>query len=407
MRKHAGHRPQIAAVSGKALLVSLVLAALIPGTVRAQSTPVAPVELDVVLPLTGAAGFAGQDEKRAMEAFELNVNAHGGIAGRPLQIIYHDDQTNARVDVQLMTEIMTRKPAVVVGPAISGLCSAVGPLMANTGPVDYCISPSISPAKGSFVFSNGPQQSDLIATQIRYFRDRGITKIAAITSTDGTGQDADRALDAEFANADNQRAGVQLIDREHFAPTDISVSAQLARIKQSGAGALIAWTSGTPLGTILRGARDSGLDIPIGTSPSNMTHAQMAQYATILPKELFFSGAPYPVGIGSNRAVQALVDDYLASLKRAGIASDYQSGVAWDPMLIVVEALRKVGPTASAEQLRAYIASLRNFAGIDGVYDFVRIPQRGIDDKNLIVMKYDAQHDTFVAATRVGGAIVK
>jgi branched-chain amino acid transport system substrate-binding protein len=170
----------------------------------------APVEVDVLLSLTGSAGFSGQEIKKTVDLFEANVNAHGGIAGRPLKFLVHDDQTSTQLDVQLINDSISHKRAVVIGPMLSGLCSAVAPL-ASAGPLTYCLSPSISPPPGSYVFSNGPQQADFIATMLRYFRDRGIKRIAAITTTDGTGQDADKALAARFGDADNQRVGLERV----------------------------------------------------------------------------------------------------------------------------------------------------------------------------------------------------
>ena len=41
-----------------------------------------------------------------------------------------------------------------------------------------------------------------------------------------------------------------VVAREHFNLTDISVAAQMANIKSSGAQALIAWSTGTPVATI-------------------------------------------------------------------------------------------------------------------------------------------------------------
>ena len=37
--------------------------------------------------------------------------------------------------------------------------------------------------------------------------------------------------------------------------------------------------------------------------------------------------------------------------------------LAWDPVLILVDALRHVGPNASAQQVRDYILSSRNWPG--------------------------------------------
>ena len=41
----------------------------------------------------------------------------------------------------------------IIGSAIVAMCNAMAPLMQN-GPVMYCFSPGIHPAKGSYVFSS-------------------------------------------------------------------------------------------------------------------------------------------------------------------------------------------------------------------------------------------------------------
>ena len=385
-----------------AIVVSLSLGAA-PAALPAQEGP---VDLDVIISLTGPVGFAGQANQKSLAVFESDVNAHGGIRGRPLHLVFHDDQTSPQLVVQLMNGIIARHPAVVVGPAFAALCNAVAPMVAN-GPVDYCLSPSIYPPKGSYVFSNGPSQADLIGAIVHYFRDRGIKRIAAITTTDATGQDADKAINDELATADSKRAGLVLSAHEHYNPSDIDVTAQIARMKTGNPGAVICWTSGTPLGTFLRSFKQSGLEIPVGTSPSNMTRAQMTQYASILPQEIYFSGAPFPVGLGANLVVRALVDDYTNLIKRAKIDADYQTGLAWDPLSIVVDALRRVGPNATAQQVRDYIGTLRGFAALDGIFDFVNVPQRGIDQSNLIVMKWEPKNDGWIGVTRVGGGLLR
>jgi branched-chain amino acid transport system substrate-binding protein len=381
----------------------IVSAALVPRAVPAQE---APFDLDVMLSLTGSGAFGGLTNQKSQVVFEQLVNAQGGIRGRPLHLVFHDDQTSPQLAVQLMTSIMNRHPAVVIGPAYAALCNAVAAMVPN-GPVDYCLSPTIYPPKGSYVFSNGPSQADLIATMVRYYKDRGIKRVAVVTTTDATGQDADKAIAAAFALPEMKTAGVALVAHEHYNPTELDIGAQIARMKSSNPGGVICWTSGTPLATFLRGWQQTGLDIPIGTSPSNMTRIQMTQYKPILPHQLFFTGAPYPVGMGQNLAVRALVDEYANAMKKANIVTDLQTGLSWDPLSIVVDALRHVGPTATATQIRDYIATLRGFAALDGLYDFVQIPQRGIDGSNLIVMQWDAPRDTWIAATRIGGGLLR
>lgn len=386
-----------------ALGLTAALAAASPAA-PADAQP-APIDIDVLLSLTGPGGFAGAAQAKSLATLESAVNARGGVRGRSVHFVIHDDQTSPAVAVQLMNAAIARKPAVVLGPSFAALCNATLPMVAN-GPVDYCLSPSLYPPRGSYAFSNGPSQADLVAACVRYFRDRGIKRIAAITTTDATGQDADKALIAEFGSDAAKAAGLTLVAHEHYAVADLEVSAQIARIKSATPGAVINWTSGTAFGTFLRGLQQSGLDVPVGAAPSNMTRAQMTQYAAILPRELYFSGVGFAVGAAPTRGARAQIALYGDAIKAAGIAGDYQTGLAWDPGLIVIEAFRKYGPDATAAQVHDFIENLRGFNGISGTYDFTEVPQRGVDIRNLLVMRWDAARDGWIAASKIGGGLL-
>jgi hypothetical protein len=61
----------------------------------------------------------------------------------------------------------------------------------------------------------------------------------------------------------------------------------------------------------------------------------------------------------------------------------------WDPARIIISGLRKLGPNATPEQLRDYIASLHSFAGVSGAYDFSVGDQHGLTQDAQIVVRYD------------------
>ena len=44
--------------------------------------------------------------------------------------------------------------------------------------------------------------------------------------------------------------------------------------------------------------------------------------------------------------------------------------LSWDPGMLVISAYRKLGVEAKPEQIRAYLAGVKGWAGINGVYDF-------------------------------------
>ena len=74
-----------------------------------------PYNIDVVLPLTGGAAFLGKAEQAALQQAEKQLEKSEGIGGRPIKFVFHDDQSSPQTAVQLATQIVNAKPAVVMG----------------------------------------------------------------------------------------------------------------------------------------------------------------------------------------------------------------------------------------------------------------------------------------------------
>jgi branched-chain amino acid transport system substrate-binding protein len=362
-----------------------------------------PYEINALVPLTGGGAFLGSAYKEAFAAVETIVNRTGGIQGRPLKFVLSDTQTNPQVALQLVNGLIAKHVAVFIDGGPAGVCSASIPVVLNSGPLDYCLSPGVHPSAGGYVLSSSVSTEDLAKTLVRFFRTRGWTHLGLITSTDTTGQDLDRQIGTVLALPENQ--GVRLIAQEHFNTTDLSVVAQMTRIKAAAPDVLITWSTGTPFGTLLHGINDVGIDVPVSSTNANQTYAQMKAYAAFLPKQLYFpttlsvvpsSEAPAPV-----RSAQ---DVYFSSFRQSGVRPDLAHNLAWDPALIIVDALRHLGPSATAQQLRDYILKQRSWIGINGRYDFTTGDQRGLGADGSAVDLWDPAKDTWVQVSRPGGA---
>jgi branched-chain amino acid transport system substrate-binding protein len=362
-----------------------------------------PYEIHIILPMTGGGSFVGKGQQDSLQSLEATVNKGGGIQGRPLHLVFHDDQTSPQIAVQLATSLVAQKPAVILGSSLVAMCNAMAPLMKN-GPVMYCLSPALHPPAGGFAFSASSSSFDQIAALIRYYRLKGWTEIAALSGTDATGQDADRAIEQILAMPEN--SGVKLVEHQHFNPTDVSVAAQMERIKASGAKAVIAWSTGAPVATVFKGAIQAALDLPIAPSSGNQTFAQMAQYADFLPKQFMVPSALFPEHEGVlqlDPRIETAQHEMYAILGERGLKADNMVATSWDAGLIVVEALRKLGPDATAEQLRQYIAGLTDFAGVDGIYDFTAYPERGLGPLSSAIVRYDSEGKHWVWLSKPGG----
>jgi branched-chain amino acid transport system substrate-binding protein len=305
-----------------------------------------------------------------------------------------------------MTQALERHPAIVFDGGPATTCRATAALIAN-GPLQYCFTPSIHPAPGSFQFSALYSSDDQLGVTLRYFKARGFKKIAVLNGTDASGQDADTILQAFMKTPEFGGAGMSFVAYEHYNLTDLSVTAQLSRIKAAGAQAFIAFTTGTAIATVLHGMQDLGLDIPLMTSAGNMAYAQMESYKAFMPKELLFAGPPALVPDQlTDRGVRKAVADYTAAFKAAGgQRPDLLAAVGWDPMLLLTGILKKRGLDATSEQLRAEVASTRDFAGTLGRYNFVAVPQRGISQNWVIMERWDPDKDAWIAVSKPGGSI--
>lgn len=379
---------------------------LLAGVAGLPATAAEPYSIDAILSQTGPASFLGKGEHQALELAEKAVNAKGGIKGRPVKFVFHDDQTNPQVAVQLATQIIAEKPAVILGSSLVATCRAIAPLM-TSGPVDYCFSPGIHPEEGSYVFTASVSTLDLADAIIRYFRMKGWTRVALMFSTDASGQDAEKGIKAILARPENK--AMKVVETAHFNTTDVSVAAQIEKMKAANPQCLIAWSTGSPIGTIFRGLVQAGLDVPTATTDGNMTYAQMTQYAAFLPKQLYIPAAQWVV---TDRkllapAVAEKNAEFYKYYKEAGARPDISSELAWDPAMLVIHALQELGPGASAVQVRDYLEHLKGFAGVNGIYDFTKSAHRGLSVSDAVVTHWSTQAKTWQVVSKPTGVPLK
>jgi branched-chain amino acid transport system substrate-binding protein len=362
------------------------------------------VEIPVVLPFTGPAAFLGKGTQQGVQGVEDLTNRTGGIGGKKLRFVFQDDQSSPKVAVELLNGILAQKPAVVMGSTIVATCRAMAALIKD-GPVMYCFSPGLHPDEGSYAFSGNVSTADSIDVGLGYFVKSGLTRMAVITATDSTGQDADKAIDDSVAAA---HGAITIVDREHFNPGDVSVSAQMAKIKAANPQVLVAWVTGTPVATVFHAVKDLGLDVPVYTSNGNSISAFLKQWATVLPKNLLLpaSANVIPQAV-TDRPGKAALATYYDEMKRLGFTPDIMNGTGWDPAMLIVSALRKVGPDGSAADVHAYLEGLNGWTGILGKYDFRASSQRGLGRDAVYIARWDPAGESWIAVSRGGGVPIR
>ena len=95
-------------------------------TARAANT----YDIPVIASLTGGGAFLGQEEQQALQILEKTVNKTGGIHGRKVRFVFHDDQS-IPTGGPAHNEVVAPQPTVVLGSSLVATCNAMAPLVQN------------------------------------------------------------------------------------------------------------------------------------------------------------------------------------------------------------------------------------------------------------------------------------
>jgi branched-chain amino acid transport system substrate-binding protein/urea transport system substrate-binding protein len=111
----------------------IALAVLICGAGIAdpsRASAAEPIKIGAVLPFSGGVELYGQQAKLGLDLAVKDINAAGGILGRPLQVIYQDNKTDPAVAEDATRKLIERDGVLaVVGPITSRNLDAMAPVV--------------------------------------------------------------------------------------------------------------------------------------------------------------------------------------------------------------------------------------------------------------------------------------
>jgi len=348
-----------------------------------------------LLSLTGYLAFLGKQEASTLRGIEAIVNRTGGIQGRPIHFAIQDIQSNPVVAVQIGNQLLAQHVPVIIGPEQTGSVAALAPVLKDDV-VMYSLSPSFHPPAGSYAFSVSASTRDLAVVGVRFLRQHSVRRIAVISSNDTAG--SDNLEQTQYAVSQPENKGLEIVASEHFVISDVNVSAQVARIKASGAQAVYVQTAGSGFGTVLHSLYDAGVDLPVITNAANIVTAQMESYSAFAPKEVYFTGTRYAAqGAARPGPVKDAQTLYYHTMQTEGTPGlDIGPSLTWDAAWIVVDGLRKFGTSMTASQLHNYIENLHGFVGINGIMDFSDGSQRGLTERSVLVVRWDPTNKSWI-----------
>ena len=115
-----------------ATLLAIVAAGLWAGGAAAQSGD--PIKIGFSMALTGPLAANGKQALLGMKIWEEEINAKGGLLGRPVKLVYYDDQSNPSTVPGIYTKLMdVDKADIVVGPYATNMMAPAMPVVMQKG----------------------------------------------------------------------------------------------------------------------------------------------------------------------------------------------------------------------------------------------------------------------------------
>ena len=241
----------------RGLLGSLALSSLFLGTVAYSSDPIIVGEINHYKRM---AAFAGP-YKQGIELGLEEINAAGGVDGRPLEFIFRDDQGKPGEAVKIAEELMTREGAVMLtGTILSNVGLAISSFAAEKGYVYLASEPL---ADGLVWGSGNPYTFRLRAStymQAAMLAEAAAktdaVKYATIAPNYAYGKDAVAAFQSALTAL---RPDVKFVAEQWPGVFKIDAGAEVQALERAKPDAIYNVTFGSDLAKFVREGTDRGL----------------------------------------------------------------------------------------------------------------------------------------------------
>jgi len=343
-------------LSRRAMLASAASLLAAPSLQAAET-----LKIGMVSPLTGPAAEPGRIQLNSARLAMDEVNAKGGVLGRPLELVVEDDQTTNPGAVLAFSRLANRGDCVgFIGSIRSTQMQAMAPDIARTArPVMFGgTDPTLTHSGNPWLFRCRP--NDLYSARV--IADFGVNELkkrkwAVVYSTDAFGSNGMKALVASLAGL-----GVTPVLTQGYANQQPDFTPVVLAVRGAGAEIMGSYFTFEPDQAVFaRQVRQLGLNIPWVGSPSIAS-----------PVTLHLAGSALfgTYGVADfNEDASPTAKAFAEAYRRAYGGASPDNGWTYDGMHILARAINDAG-TTDPGKVRAAILAIRGYAGAEGTYNF-------------------------------------
>jgi branched-chain amino acid transport system substrate-binding protein len=201
------------------------------------------VKIGVFGPMSGDAAATGASEKDAVALAVDEKNAAGGIRGEKIEAVIADDGGKPEEAVNSVKRLISRDNVLLSIGSISSPASLAASQVSRQSETAQIVvagtAQRITTQGNKWVFRSPVPDTKLVADLADFIHEKfpKVTKFAFLYVNDDFGRGGFEAF--KLAGA---KYGFEIVAEERYTRGDIDFTAQLGRIKASGAGAMIEWS---------------------------------------------------------------------------------------------------------------------------------------------------------------------
>ena len=352
-----------------AALASLIFA---PGLFAQE-----PIKIGQFASLTGKEASLGQSSNKGTMMAIDDLNAAGGVLGRPLLLVTEDTQSKPGETATVVKKLISRDKVVALLGEVASSRSLEAAPIAQAAKV-----PMISPAStnpkvtetGAYIFRTcfiDPFQGPVMARFAReHLKAKRVALVVSTSSAYSIGL-------AKFFRESFVANGGTIVLEQKYSEGDKDFKAQLTAIKAAGVDAVFNPGYYNEGALIVRQARDLGLTLPIFGADSWEAEALIQLGGKAM------EGA-YLCSHYSPEDPSPRVQNFVAAYKkRFGSTPDSNASLGYDSVLVLVDAIRRAG-TTERNALREAIATTRDFMAVTGK---ITIDSERNASKNAVIVQ--------------------
>ncbi len=314
----------------------------------------APIKFGATYPLTGPlAGFA-KDLIPALEMGVADINARGGIKGRPVQLVLEDSRSSPEGGVASYRKVVEVDKAAAVLSVMTNVVTAQIPLadQMKVPVLSGVEAPGLS-AKGQFSFAHSNRSSLALPALVQHFKAVGLKRVFTFLPDNAFGeivskgaQEAVKSIGAEYSEA-------------RFKLGAGEYRGIVARGKEFSPDAVMIVSQGTADdGNVIRQLREIGVNAPIFMTSNMYDTKPWRDSVGAYVEGMIMSG------LHIDQSVPAAKDFYTRYRAKNGRPPSYVHAEIYDMTMMIADAIDKVG--ADGVAIRDYMVSLKDFPTVLG-----------------------------------------